>query len=379
MRSKSNASAPAGVTVPLSAWGALGIVYVVWGSTYLAIKVSIETLPPLVSTALRFGGAAVLLLAVIAAVRPRTLRTSRQQFVTAACSGVLLLVGGNGMVVLAEERISSGLAALLVSTTPLWVVVLRAVLGDVPSAATVAGVALGFLGVAVLISGGGAVGGSFWHSLLVVGAAFSWACGSLLTARRPMPANPFVGSVIQMAAGAVILGAIGLIRGELRGFTLDQVSTRSAVALIYLLIVGSVIAFSAYVFVLGQLPVSTVTTYAYVNPVFAVFLGAVLLSEPVTSAVLLGGGVIVAAVAVVVTAEGRQRRNGRRAAAAAASRADVPADQGGGTATVCQDGHGDRSVRPAGYPSAHRSGSSRPAEEEPPHDAPSHVGERARR
>jgi drug/metabolite transporter (DMT)-like permease len=374
MRGKSNASVPAGVTVPLAAWGALGIVYVVWGSTYLAIKVSIETLPPLVSAAVRFSGAALLLLGIIAVARPRTLRITREQFVTAACSGVLLLVGGNGMVVLAEERISSGLAALLVSTTPLWVVVLRSILGDRPAGATFVGVALGFLGVAVLLSGGGAVGGSVWHSLLVVGAAFSWACGSLLTTRRPMPANPFVGSVIQMAAGGVILGVIGLLRGELRGFELDQVSTRSALALLYLLIVGSVIAFSAYLFVLGQLPVSTVTTYAYVNPVFAVFLGAVLLGERVSPTVLLGGGVIVAAVAVVVTAEGRQRRNQRRAAEADERRSAIPADLGG-TAAVCTEGDSGGSVRPAGYSSA----SPLPAEEEPAHDLPSRSGQRVRR
>jgi len=321
MRTKSNGTAPSGVTVPLAAWGALGIVYVVWGSTYLGIKVSIETLPPLVSTGVRFGGAALLLLLAIAVVKPRALRATRTQLGTAALSGLLLLVGGNGMVVLAEERISSGLAALLVSTTPLWVVVLRTILGDRPSLATVAGIAIGFGGVAILlVPGGGGLGGDIGHSLLVVAAALSWASGSLLSVRRPMPANLFVGSVIQMCAGGVVLGAIGVARGELRGFTLEQVSLRSWLALLYLLVMGSVVAFTAYVWVLGQLPVSTVTTYAYVNPVLAVFLGVVLLDEPVGPTVLLGGAVIVAAVAVVVTAEGRQRRADRAQVAAAAVR-----------------------------------------------------------
>jgi drug/metabolite transporter (DMT)-like permease len=309
MRDKSNATAASRVTVPLAAWGALGIVYVVWGSTYLGIKVSIETLPPLVSASVRFVGAALLLLLVVAALKPRALAVTRAQAGTAILSGVLLLAGGNGMVVLAEERISSGLAALLVSTTPLWVVVLRAVLGDRPTGSTVIGVLIGFLGVAILIAPAG-LGGDVGHALLVVVAAFSWASGSLLSIRRPMPANPFVGTVIQMAAGGLVLAVAGVARGELRGFALDQVSTRSWLALLYLLVAGSVIAFTAYVWVLGQLPVSTVTTYAYVNPVIAVLLGMLLLSEPVGLSVLIGGAVIVLAVAVVVTAEGRRRRLG---------------------------------------------------------------------
>jgi hypothetical protein len=131
-----------------------------------------------------------------------------------------------------------------------------------------------------------------------------------------MPANPFVGSVIQMLAGGLVLGAVGALRGELGGFSLDQVSGRSALALLYLVTAGSIVAFTAYVWVLGKLPVSTVTTYAYVNPVLAVLLGAVLLAEPVGPTVLVGGAVIVVAVAVVVTAEGRGRRRARLAAAA---------------------------------------------------------------
>jgi len=322
MRGKSNASVPTGVTVPLAAWGALGIVYVVWGSTYLGIKVSIETLPPLVSTGVRFTGAAILLFLAIAAIRPRTLRVSRAEAGTAILSGLFLLVGGNGMVVLAEARISSGLAALLVSTTPLWVVVLRTLLGDRPAVATMIGVGIGFGGVAILLAPTGADGfdGDLGHSLLVVAAALSWATGSLLSVRRPMPTNPFVGSVIQMLAGGLVLGAAGVARGELRGFTFEQVSLRSWLALLYLTLAGSVVAFTAYVWVLGKLPISTVTTYAYINPVIAVILGALLLSEPVRPAILVGGAVIVAAVAVVVTAEGRQRRRAR------ADDAALPAD-----------------------------------------------------
>lgn len=195
--------------------------------------------------------------------------------------------------------------------------VLRTILGDRPALATMIGVGIGFGGVAILLAPTGSNGfdGGLWHSLLVVAAALSWATGSLLSIRRPMPANPFVGSVIQMFAGGLVLGIAGVARGELRGFTLDQVSLRSWLALLYLVLAGSVVAFSAYVWVLGKLPVSTVTTYAYVNPVFAVILGALLLSEPIRPAMLIGGAVIVAAVAVVVTADGRQRRQARIAEA----------------------------------------------------------------
>ncbi len=299
----------------LAAWGALGIVYVVWGSTYLAIKISIETMPPLLSSAARFLGAGLVLLTVLAVVRPSALRATRAQFATAATSGVLLLLGGNAMVVVAEQRISSGLAALLVSMTPLWIVLLRAVFGDRPGRATVVGILLGFVGVAVLLLPTGGFSGDTWHGLLVVGAALSWAAGSLLASRRPMPANPFFASVIGMLAGGAAIGLAGFAVGELRGFAVQDVSARSAFALAYLLVAGSLIAYTAYVWVLGKLPVSTVSTYAYVNPVLAVLLGALILDEHVGPAVLIGGGVIVAAVAVVVTAEGRHGRR-RRAAEA---------------------------------------------------------------
>jgi drug/metabolite transporter (DMT)-like permease len=290
-------------------WSAIAIVYVVWGSTYLAIKVSIETLPPLTSAGLRFLAASIVLGLIVLIVRRSSFRITRKEASTAALAGLLLLVGGNGLVVVAEESISSGLAALLVSTTPLWIVVLRSVVGDRPSVLTVIGVLVGFAGVAiVLLPGSDGLDGDLPHALLIVVAALSWATGSLLATRRPMPANPFVGSVVEMFAGGLALVVIGLFRGELADFDLSQLSTRSVLGWVYLVGFGSVVAFSAFVWVLDKAPVSTVATYAYVNPVIAVALGALVLSERVGVPVLLGGLVIVAAIGVVVTAEGRQRR-----------------------------------------------------------------------
>jgi drug/metabolite transporter (DMT)-like permease len=298
---------------PLLVWSALGIVYVVWGSTYLAIKVSIESLPPLSSGAVRFLVAGGVLVAVVAATSPSSLRVTRPQAGTAALAGVLLLLGGNGMVILAERGISSGLAALLVASTPLWIVVLRALTGDRPAVLTVLGVCVGFVGVGlVLLPGRGAGGGHVGSAVLVVAAALSWAVGSLLSTRRPMPANPFVGSAVEMLAGGAALAVIAVGRGELSGFHLGSVSGRSWAALAYLIVFGSLIAFSAYVWVLGNAPVSTVSTYAYVNPVIAVVLGGLVLGERIGGSALVGGGVIVLAVTVVVTAEGRLRRRADR-------------------------------------------------------------------
>jgi drug/metabolite transporter (DMT)-like permease len=297
-------------------WLALGTVYVVWGSTYLAIKLSLDTVPPLLSGAARFLTAAVVLGGVVLLVRPRAFRIRRQELLTAAAVGLLLIFGGNGFVVVAEQGISSGLAALLVATTPLWLVVLRAVTGDRPARLTVVGVAAGFGGVCVvLLPGGGPVGGDLGHALLVLVGTLCWACGSLLSTRRPMPANPFVASVVEMAAGGLAFLVLGAAVGEFGRLDPGGVSGRSWAALAYLVVAGSVVAFSAFVWVLGRLPVSTVATYAYVNPVIALGLGAVLLDEPLGGRVFLGALVILAAVALVVTAEGRQRRATQAAAA----------------------------------------------------------------
>jgi drug/metabolite transporter (DMT)-like permease len=288
----------------------LAIVYVVWGSTYLAIRVAVETMPPLLSAASRFALAAVVLGLVLALRKgPRALLISRRQAGFAALVGLLLVAGGNGMVVLAESgppgvAVPSGIAALLIAIVPLLLVVLRAVTGDRPRPVTVLGVLVGFAGLVVLVLPTGAAGAPpVVGAVIVVCAAASWSIGSFLSGRGGLPNDPFVATVYEMMGGSLALAALGVGRGELRGLDAGAISGRSWVALAYLTVAGSLVAFTAYVWLLHHAPLSLVSTYAYVNPVVAVALGAVLLAEPVTGRVLLGGAVIVVGVALVVSIE----------------------------------------------------------------------------
>lgn len=299
---------------PALVWTALVVVYVLWGSTYLGIRVAVESLPPLTSAAARFAAAAAVLALVLRLRRgPGALRVDRRQLGSAALIGLLLLAGGNGLVVFAESgpagvAVPSGIAALLVATVPLLVVVLRTLSGDRPRLWTFTGVALGFVGLVLLVVPTGGPGSvPVVGALTVVAAATSWSVGSFLSRRVRMPADPFVATVYEMLAGAAALTVIAAVRGELHGFSPAEVTARSWAALAYLMLAGSLVAFTAYVWLLHHAPLSLVATYAYVNPVVAVALGALLVAEPVTTQVLLGGAVIVVGVAVVVSTE-RPRR-----------------------------------------------------------------------
>lgn len=294
-------------TRPALLWGALLIVYFVWGSTYLAIRVAVESIPPFLGAGLRFAVAGLLLGAVVAAHGgPAALRVTGRQLLSAVLIGLLLLAGGNGMVVVAEaHRLPSGVAALLVATVPLIVVVLRLATGDRPRAATLVGVCVGFAGLALLVTsrGGGGEAPLGW-ALVVVAAATSWALGSFLSRPLPMPPNPFAASVYEMLAGAVFLAIGGVLTGEK---VPAHVSTRSWLALGYLIVAGSVVAFTAYVWLLGSAPISLVSTYAYVNPAVAVALGALVVGERITPLVLLCGLIIIVGVALVVSTERRRK------------------------------------------------------------------------
>lgn len=289
-----------------SAWGALGIVYVVWGSTYLGIGIVIETIPPLLGAALRFVAAAVLLAGFVAVRQgPAALKVPWRRLGSAALVGILLLTSGNGMVALAEQHISTGLSALLVASVPLWLVVFRTATGDRPPVKTLAGVATGFAGVALLSLLDHSGSGSAVGVVIILVASLSWAAGSFLSGRLPMPANSLVTSVYEMVAGGLGLIVVGLARGE--HLNLGHVSGRSWLALAYLVVFGSLVAFTSYSWLLGHAPISIVGTYAYVNPAVAVALGALVLSEKVTWAVLLGGAIIVAGVGIVVSTERRAK------------------------------------------------------------------------
>ncbi|AUG80728.1 EamA family transporter [Kitasatospora sp. MMS16-BH015] len=286
------------------AWAALGVVYVVWGSTYLAIRVTVETVPPMTSAAIRFLCAG-LLLAVVLSLRqgPKALAVTGRQLGSAALVGLMLLVGGNGLVVFAERSVPSGLAALLVAAVPLWVVLLRRATGHRTPAATLAGVLVGLVGLGVLtvpgLRGEVRLGGM----LTVIGATVLWSSGSFLAARLPMPGNALVASVYEMLAGGLGALVLAAVRGELTGFEPSTVSTASWLALGYLVLFGSLLAFTAYAWLLQHAPLPLVATYAYVNPVVAVFLGWLILAEPLTWPVLLGGAIVVAGVCLVVRTE----------------------------------------------------------------------------
>ncbi|MFE1268948.1 EamA family transporter [Streptomyces sp. NPDC058758] len=287
-------------------WAALGIVYVVWGSTYLGIRIVVETVPPFLASGGRFIVAGLLLAGLVAWRHgPAALKVDRRRLGSAALVGLLLILGGNGLVNLAETTVPSGLAALLIAVVPVWVVLLRTAAGERPGPGAYGGVLIGLGGLAVLtlpgLSGDVGIGGV----LLVVLAALLWSAGSVSSARLPMPANPFTASVYEMLAGGVGGIVVGLLRGEHRGFDPGAVSTGSWLALGYLVVFGSLIAFTAYAWLLQSAPVSLAATYAYVNPVVAVLLGALILGEELTWPILLGGGIVVAAVCLIVSTERR--------------------------------------------------------------------------
>jgi drug/metabolite transporter (DMT)-like permease len=288
---------------------ALGLVYVVWGSTYLGIRITVQDLPPLASASWRFLAAGVLLGIVVAVLKGwRTLRVSRAELVGCSIVGLLLPALGNGLVVVAEHRgAPSGVAALLVAAVPLWVVVYRSATGDRPNRRTLLGVATGFAGLVVLVTAAG-VGGDVEVAacLIVVVASVFWSFGSWATPRITLPANPFVMAVYEMLSGGGVLALLAVASGE--SVLPSAAPADSWLAWSYLVVFGSVVGFTSYVWVLGVAPVSLVATYAYVNPVVAVFLGWLVLSEPVTWAIVVGGTIVLASVALVIAAERRPAR-----------------------------------------------------------------------
>jgi drug/metabolite transporter (DMT)-like permease len=301
---------PAAVRVPAPwlVWLALGIVYVVWGSTYLGIRVVVETMPPMLGAAARFVIAGGLLLAFLAVRRgPAAIRPTRRQLSGALIVGTLLM-GANAVISVAELHVPSGLAALLVASVPLWVILLRRAFGDRPAPATIAAVLVGFAGVALLLRPGEQSGDATVLGLLtvVVGAAM-WASGAFTSTRIRLPRDPLVSTGWQMLFGGLVWGVAGVARGELPQVDPAAFSTRSIVALAYLVVFGSWVAFTAFAWLLQNAPISRVATYAFVNPVVAIALGAIVLGEVVTPITLAGAAIIVASVALVVRIETTRR------------------------------------------------------------------------
>jgi drug/metabolite transporter (DMT)-like permease len=293
-------------------WSALIIVYLVWGSTYLAIRVLVGAVPPLLAMGGRFLCAGAVLTAILV-IRggPGVLRVPWRQALSASLVGVLLLTCGNGGVAVAEQTVPSGLAALMVAAVPLWLVCMRLVARDTPRPVTVAGTVAGFAGIAILALPGSHPGGiGTWGIVVLLVATVGWSAGSFASPRLPVPPHPFVATAYEMIAGGLVLTAAGAASGELGKVHLAAISARDWAALAYLIVFGSLVAFSAYVWLLGNARISLVATYAYVNPIVAVLLGAVILHEQVTWPILLGGGVVVAGVCLVVSGERPRRRPG---------------------------------------------------------------------
>jgi drug/metabolite transporter (DMT)-like permease len=285
---------------------ALLTVYVVWGSTYLAIRVLVETVPPLLSSGVRFLAAGLLFLAWLIVRRGlASLAIDRRAVGSAALTGAFLMLGGNGLVSVAEQEVPSGLAALIIASVPLWVVIFRLVLSERVGGATLAGVAIGFVGVAVLVLPGGSGDAPLWGTLSLVAAAFFWAAGSFLSTRLPLPADPLVTTTAQTLLGGAIATVAALALGEGGQLELGEISGKSAAGFVYLVFAGSLLAFTAYVWLLKNAPISTVATYAYVNPVVAILLGWAILSEELTTSILVGSIVIVVSVAFVIRREAR--------------------------------------------------------------------------
>lgn len=287
---------------------AFAAIYLIWGSTYLAIKLAIDTLPPLLMAGVRFVLAGILLWAI--APGDRRQRPTRGDWLWAFAIGGLLLLAGNGIVSVVEAKMPSSVAALLITSVPLWMALLDWLVfrGARPGPLTWLSLALGFGGVALLAGNAdGWVGGQV--DFLYVGAilfgCMCWALGSLLSRRGGIKLPILRVVALQMLCGGLLLTAAGLVRGELAGLDLAAVSAQSAWAWLYLVIFGSVVAFSAYVWLLSVQPAAMVATYAFVNPVVAVLLGNLWLDEPLGARTLLASALIIAAVALVTYVKSR--------------------------------------------------------------------------
>ena len=294
-------------------WTALVVVYVFWGGTYLGIRVGVETIPPLMLAGVRYLLAGLILFPIALRTGPPKLRAAdrpaRPAWIACGIVGLLLLLGGNGLVSVGERSVPSGFASLLVATVPLWLLVMDAALtrkwlGWLPLTGLMAGLG----GVALLAGlgdGASATGASGGGIAIILFASVCWALGTILSGRlKGLPQRPLLATAMQMLVGGAIITALAAGTGEFNGFTLGQVSLRSWLALLYLIGPGSILALSAYGIAVRSLPTSTVATYAYVNPVVAVVLGTLILSEKLTPMMLLGGALIVAAVALIVRRRG---------------------------------------------------------------------------
>jgi drug/metabolite transporter (DMT)-like permease len=272
-------------------------VWLAWGGTYPAIRVMVETVPPLLGTSIRFLVAGAVLAGVLAALG--RLRVTRSELIGAAVVGTVIL-GDIGVLAVAEQEVPAGLAALIIASVPLWIVLLQLGAREPVARRTVVAVLAGLAGMGLLVDPGGEapVG---WLLVLVVAAAVE-AAGQFFSRSTPLPTDPLVNSTVQLLAAGLALGAAGLALGEAAELDAGAFSTKSLLAFAYLVVPGSIVAYTAFTWLLRNMPIGTVSTYAYVNPVVAVTAGWALLGERITTQMAVAGAVIVGSVAMVIRA-----------------------------------------------------------------------------
>ncbi len=281
-------------------------VYTIWGSTYLAIRFTVETIPPLLSAGLRFLIAG-LLMYLYSRFKQKQPRPGKQHWRSAFIVGGLMLLGGNGTIVCAQRYVPSGLTSLLVATVPLWMVLVQwlGFGGRKPAHGVFLGIAMGLTGVWFLMAS------NFSHldagrippggAMAILAASLSWSVGSVYSHKAPLPRAPILSTAIQMLAGGTLLLCAGLLKGEYELLNIAKFSAKSVAAFIYLILIGSLIGYTAYIWLLKNVGVARTSTYAFVNPAVAVFLGCVFAGETLSPQTLLAGLFIIIAVILITT------------------------------------------------------------------------------
>lgn len=286
-------------------WIALIALYIVWGSTYLAIRFAVETIPPFLHAGLRFLISGLIL--VIWRRAAGDAMPTRSQWKSLTIIGTLLLLGGNSLVAVAEQRIASGIAALIIGTVPLWLVVIETIRpgGVKPSWQALIGLIVGFGGIYLLVGPTDLSGGLQFDAvgtILLVIAAFLWSLGSIYSRSADLPKSALMMTGGEMLAGSIPIFIVSILFGEWKSFSFAQVSSESWLALLYLITFGSMVGFVAYIWLLQNAPISLVATYAYVNPLVAVFLGNWFAQESLTPRILVGAVIIIGSVIFINSA-----------------------------------------------------------------------------
>ncbi len=279
-------------------WISLVVVYLVWGSTYLGIRVAVTTIPPYLMTGIRYLIAGSLLFGLVwLTAKEKPALPNRAEMVRIAIVAVLLLVIGNGLLCLAETRVESGTSALLLASTPIWMLLLDALLArKAPSSPAIAGVFLGTAGIALLVGKGAGHADATFAGIILI-ASISWAAGSIFARGSEHSA---VTTSLEMAVGGAISLVVGVLLGEASHFRIVAISGPPLWGMLWLITAGAMLGYSAYAYAVRTLPTATVSTYGYVNPVVAVILGALILREPVSWNIGLGGAAVIASVVLIL-------------------------------------------------------------------------------